>query len=195
MTNEWDDNWEHYQEANFFGRYRLNSLVKKIVSSVPLPCNMIDIGIGPGDLSYLLKQEGYAQFGVDTSKKAVKICSDKGLNVEIGDAFGINTVDESYDMSLSDGLLEHFKDRKDIVLLLKEHIRVSKKYVVISLPSTSFTNTLYRLLKPYDVDEYRIPYVVFKSILKDFDNVKIIKSGHYNLRLSYYFILEKTSNE
>lgn len=190
MSEDWEKNWKNYKGPNVFGKYRLNQLVKKIKKYVPLPCTIIDIGIGPGDLSYLLKQEGYAQFGVDTSKQSQKICYNKGLNFELGDAFDLIYLGDSFDMSLSDGLLEHFNNRDDVRRLIDEHIRVSKKYIVISLPSTSITNTLYRWIKPYDVDEYRIPYKDFVTLMK-FYNVKIVKSGYYNLWLSYYVILEK----
>ena len=191
MSEDWESNWKNYKGPNFFGLYRLNSLVKKIRSKIKLPCYLIDIGIGPGDLSALLKGEGYAQLGIDSSTESIKICSNRGLNAEIGDAFKIKYENESFDMSLSDGLIEHFESDLDKKKLLAEHIRVSKKYIVVSLPSTSITNTLYRWLKPYDVDEYRVPFRKFKKLCNEFPNVKIIKSGHYNLRLSYYVILER----
>lgn len=191
MSEDWESNWKNYKGPNFFGLYRLNNLVKHIMSKISLPCNIIDIGIGPGDLSALLKFKGYSSLGIDNSKESIKICSTRGLNSEIGDAFNIKYPDSHFDMSLSDGLLEHFENDEDKKKLLAEHIRVSKKYIVVSLPSTTFSNTLYRWLKPYDVDEYRISFKQFKKLCAEFPAVKIIKSGHYNLRLSYYVILEK----
>ena len=190
-NNSWDSCWDGYKGSNFFGRLRINRIANIITKRLGKKLKFIDIGIGPGDLSIALKERNYIQFGVDTSKKSLEICKHRGLNVEYNDAFNLNIKDNTYDLSFSDGLLEHFPDKNDVRKLISEHIRVSKKYVMISLPSTYWTNTIYRLLRPYDVKEYRIPFKKFKSMLKEFKNVKIIQSSYYNFGLCYYVILEK----
>lgn len=193
MENEWDKCWENHQGPNFFGRIRINKLVKIISKYLPRSSNFLDIGIGPGDVSMALKLKGYSQSGIDNSKKSIILCKKRGLKAEVGNAFKIKNKDNTFNLTFSDGLLEHFSDIKDVNKLITEHIRVSKKYIFISLPSTYWTNKLYRIIRPFEVEEYRIPYKDFLLLLRKFKNVKTIKSGYYNFGLCYYVLLEKKS--
>lgn len=192
--NPWDSEWVNHKGLNLFGRLRIRQLAGAIIKNIPKLkeySSFLDMGIGVGDLSEALKKAGYKQRGIDNSEIALKICRKKGLNAERGDVFNTRFADNSFGFTITDGLLEHFKNREDAKKIIKEQIRVAKHFIVISMPSTTRINTIYRAIHVYGVKEYRIPFKEFKQMLKSFDGISICKCGHYNFSLFYYFILKK----
>lgn len=98
----------------------------------------LEIGSGTGLLGYPLAQAGVKVVSVDNDPEVLKMAEEnaKGLKADIefmeADAFHLPFLDTEFDVSFSQGLLEHYPD-EDIDLLIKEHLRVAKG-AVISVP-------------------------------------------------------------
>ena len=95
---------------------------------------VLDIACGDGLLLRALAQKGAMVSGIDFSEEGVRKCREKGLDVSVVDvATGpIPFQDDMFDVVTMLDVLEHFYVPEE---LLKEAIRVSKKYVIISVPN------------------------------------------------------------
>jgi hypothetical protein len=91
-----------------------------------------------------MKRSGAKVIGLDSNMKAIAIATELLTEAHIGDAFDIPYGDNTFDMVMSSGLLEHFTDM-EIKELLKEQSRVSKKYVMAMIPNPE--DTIYRIWK------------------------------------------------
>ncbi|MBU3968908.1 methionine biosynthesis protein MetW [Patescibacteria group bacterium] len=95
---------------------------------------VLDIGCGDGLFLEMLKN--VTSEGVDISEEGIKKCIEKGLNVFLCD-FSKDRLpfsDNEFDYVVMLDVLEHLYVPEE---LLKEAIRVSKKYVIISVPNFS----------------------------------------------------------
>ncbi len=95
---------------------------------------VLDVGCGDGLFLDMLAQKGFKAQGVDMSEEGVKKCKAKGLDAVILDATGgkLPFQDNEFDSVTLLDILEHVYAPEE---LLKEAVRVSKKYVIISVPN------------------------------------------------------------
>ncbi len=95
---------------------------------------VLDIGCGDGLLLSALAKKGVTGFGVDVSEEGARKCREKGLDVSVVDISADNLPfkDGSFDAVIMLDVLEHVYAPEE---LLKEAVRVSKKYVIISVPN------------------------------------------------------------
>lgn len=99
---------------------------------------VLEIGSGTGLLGYPLAQAGVKVISIDKDPEVLAMAREnaKGIGADIeyqeADAFRLPFSDTEFEVSFSQGLLEHFPD-DDIGLLIEEHLRVAKG-TVISIP-------------------------------------------------------------
>jgi 2-polyprenyl-3-methyl-5-hydroxy-6-metoxy-1,4-benzoquinol methylase len=101
---------------------------------------VLDVGCGYGRISEFLKSEGMDVSAVDSDERMVEITQKKGIKTYQMDAGHLSFEDASFDLVLTDGLLEHFPRMEDITSILKEEARVSRQYIVNLIPSNTFLN-------------------------------------------------------
>lgn len=101
--------------------------------------SILDVGCGEGITLDRLRKEaiGKELSGIDYSDDALKIGKKiyPDLNLKKGDIYDIKEKDNSYDLVIATEVLEHLEDPEKA---LKELIRVSKKYVLLSVPNEPF---------------------------------------------------------
>lgn len=105
------------------------------------PKNVLEIGIGNGNVSLLLKNFGYE----------VTTCDfDKELKPDVvADIRKLPFKDNSFDTSLACEILEHIPF-EDVLKALRELRRVTKKYVIISLPNSCISfGILFKIKIPF----------------------------------------------
>lgn len=86
------------------------------------PCaKILEVGCGSARLSCFLASYGYNIVGLDYSKNALKVAKNNFIQTNnngefiLGDAVHLPFKDGSYDVVMSTGLLEHFKNPQPIV--------------------------------------------------------------------------------
>ena len=94
---------------------------------------VLDIGSGDGLFLSLLKQKGIEGEGLDISEEGVAKTRAKGLTASLFDFNDpIPFADNTFDTVVMLDVLEHFYAPDT---LLKEAVRVSKRFVIISVPN------------------------------------------------------------
>lgn len=95
---------------------------------------VLDIACGDGLLLRALAQKGALVSGVDISEEGVRKCKEKGLDVSVVDIAteSLPFPDQTFDTVIMLDVLEHLYVPQE---LLGEATRVSKKYIIISVPN------------------------------------------------------------
>lgn len=135
-----DKNWKNRFEANYIHWVRgepVNQiqlafrnhwcLFQEILNGRVEGKRVLEVGCGRGSMSAYFADNGYECTLLDSSTTVIntarKIFENHGFNAvfDVGDALNLPYGDKSFDVVVSIGLLEHFKD---IVTPLSEQIRV-----------------------------------------------------------------------
>ncbi|MEK7616814.1 MAG: class I SAM-dependent methyltransferase [Patescibacteria group bacterium] len=107
------------------------------------PKKILEIGVGTGSMSIFFSYLGLDVTGLDNDQDILKKARNlsKKLNGKAkfihGNAFNLPFKDKSFDVVLSQGLLEHFQD-DEIFKLLDEQLRVGK-VVILSVPNKYYS--------------------------------------------------------
>lgn len=142
-------NYEKYSTKNPVSRYFLNNFLQMLIAELKKlqPESVLDVGAGEGFILQKLKdQHNATKFeGIEYVDDAIAI--GKKLHPDIvikkGDIYKLPYKDNSFDVVLCTEVLEHLEKPKHA---LEELLRVSKKYVLLSVPNEPFF-TLQRIAR------------------------------------------------
>ncbi len=132
------DNYRKHTSKNPVQKFLINNFFKNLANEVQkLDVNSIlDAGAGEGFTLEMLRKEkiGKTYEGIDFLKKAVEIGKKVHPKIKLNQAsiYELPYKDNSFDLVLSTEVLEHLEDPKKA---LKQIFRVSKKYVLLSVPN------------------------------------------------------------
>jgi SAM-dependent methyltransferase len=135
------DNYKKHTSKNPIQRLLLWNFFRNLVSliSAKKVDSILDVGCGEGFTLNRLKQEGIGKKleGIEYSDTAIKIGKKIYPNIKIkkGSIYNLPYADNSFDLVLCTEVLEHLEDPAKG---LKELARVSKRYLVISVPNEPF---------------------------------------------------------
>jgi predicted SAM-dependent methyltransferase len=151
----------HYEFSTYVTRSRWNSIWYQLNELLQLnPSNVLEVGPGPG----LFKVIGsFIGLNIDTLDIDSEITPDY-----VGSATQIPFEDSTYDVVCSFQMLEHLPYERSLQAF-REFVRVSKKYIVISLPDSKIT-LRYQFYIPLlgDID-FRIPHIFKKPFKHEFN--------------------------
>jgi ubiquinone/menaquinone biosynthesis C-methylase UbiE len=202
----------HYYRIGYDTKNRWNSYWHQINEILLLkPETVLEVGIGNGLVANYLKQSGLDITTLDIDEK---------LNPDYtGSVLGIPFPDESFEVVACFEVLEHLP-YEDVPKALREIRRVSKLYVVLSLPDTGKAYRVY--IQIPKIGEFRklIPLPRLRAPIHKFDGEhywEIGKAGYplekitdhirnagFELRKTYrafempyhrFFVLEKVNKE
>lgn len=134
-------NFEKHTTKNPLGKFFLNNFLNTVVKTTR-PLNIetvLDVGCGEGFTLARLKKEkiGKSFEGIDNLDESLEIAKKihPDLNIKKGDIYKLPYKDNSFDLVLCTEVLEHLSDPKKAY---KELRRVSRKYVLLSVPNEPF---------------------------------------------------------
>jgi ubiquinone/menaquinone biosynthesis C-methylase UbiE len=103
-----------------------------VLNNLILGQKILDVCGGTGLWAKYLVDDGYTVKLIDLSPEMIEIAEEKGLNCEIQDARNIQEEDNSYDSTICLGnSIGGLLSKSDRMKMIKEMVRVSKKYVII----------------------------------------------------------------
>jgi len=135
------DNYQKHTSKNLVQKLLLENFYKTIVSQIsPLKVkNILDAGCAEGFTLERIKENNICKNleGVDFSKKSIELGKKihPKLNLKQGDVYNLKYGSNSFDLVLCMEVLEHLKNP---VKALSEIIRVSSKYILLSVPNEPF---------------------------------------------------------
>ena len=134
-------NYQKHQNSNPIQRYLINNFYENLLSVIkPLkPVKVLDVGCGEGFTLKKLEEKriGKKNEGIDYSIDAIKIGKKiyPDLNLSRGDIYKLDFSDNEFDLVICTEVLEHLEFPEKAVEELK---RVSRKYIVFSVPNEPF---------------------------------------------------------
>lgn len=181
--------WEHRSRTRGYEKYTIvrpteDKLISKVINNYNIK-SLVEIGVGTGRFFPIYKRYNLEVIGCDISEKFIEIANNLGFNYQLI-LYSKTTIpieDSKSDIVLSSEMLLHVPE-KDIEEVFKEHIRISKKYILIIVSHNAEGKKL-----PFsNVTDFDHNY---EELIKKY-NLKILEKGFMDKTI-YYFLLEKNA--
>src|SRR3990167_9458135 len=162
-------NYQKHTTKNPIGKLFLNNFLNTVVKTIrPLNIDsVLDVGCGEGfTLARLQKEKIGKEFeGIEYDEGAIELGKKlyPRLNIQKGDIYKLPHKSNSVDLVICTEVLEHLENPKKAY---RELIRVSKKYVLLSVPNepfftiqriARFQNILHLGAHPEHIQHWTIP--------------------------------------
>ena len=135
------DNYKKHTHKNPIQRLLLNNFFRNLVNLTKAKTvdSILDVGCGEGFTLNRLKENGIGKKleGIESLQAAIDLGKKTYPDIKIvkGSIYELPYKDNSFDLVLCTEVLEHLEKPQDAI---KELVRVSKKYLVISVPNEPF---------------------------------------------------------
>ncbi|HSD98592.1 MAG TPA: class I SAM-dependent methyltransferase [Patescibacteria group bacterium] len=135
------DNFRKHTHRNPIQRFLLDNFYKHVFRLLKLVPNgsILDVGCGEGFTLHKLQEAhiGKKLEGIEYQEKAIKLGKKQypDLLIKQGSIYELPYKDSAFDLVLCTEVLEHMEDPKKA---LAELVRVSKKYILLSVPNEPF---------------------------------------------------------
>lgn len=163
-TEHWEDNWKDIKLplTQNLGNYATKQVHELFVKYLPRNGRFIELGGAPGSWMIYFKKYfnsevhclDYTTTGCNATKRNLKLCGVKGV-VHQMDLFNHKLKKESFDIVMSDGLIEHFSEPLEIV---KKHYELVKKggWLVVRIPNL-YSKPAKMAMKMHDSEHKHYP--------------------------------------
>ena len=135
------DNYKKHTHKNPIQRFLLWNFFRNLLNLIRLKKidSILDVGCGEGFTLNRLREHGIGKHleGIEYLKDAIELSKKtyQGIKITEGTIYNLPYKDNSFDLVLCTEVLEHLDNPKKG---LEELVRVSKKYLVISVPNEPF---------------------------------------------------------
>ncbi len=131
--------WEKQELENDFGYKAYKNRLSKRLDNVKIS---LEVGFGDGRWLKFLKNQGIDAYGIDILKNAALNLRKEGLPPVVADARYLPFKENTFDLTYSFGVVEHFEGTEKAV---QEHVRVTKPggKIIMTVPYLFSPYTLY----------------------------------------------------
>lgn len=106
-------------------RYKVWDSVKEFMDSIEVGSKILEVGCGNGK-NLLYRKDELQSYGCDVSDEFVRICTERGLNVEKGNNIKLNYETNYFDNTMSVAVIHHISSEERRIEAIKELVRVTK---------------------------------------------------------------------
>jgi SAM-dependent methyltransferase len=134
--------WEKSEHEDNFGYRIYRERVLKRLEGVRIS---LEIGFGDGRWIKFLRSQGVEAFGIDIMENAALKLRKEGFTPVIADARSLPFKDDTFDLTFSFGVVEHFEGTE---VAVAEHVRVTRPggKIIITVPHVFSPFTIYWML-------------------------------------------------
>jgi ubiquinone/menaquinone biosynthesis C-methylase UbiE len=167
-TNQPDIGW-------IYEKQRIDSYLLKIVmASINNSFNLLEIGLGKGDLAFKICQQtsqysDMKYFGIDLSEDGVRIAQervDQRFSFSVGDATHLNFESKRFDMVICSEVIEHIVDKSKIISEIKRVLKTDGTLLLTTPNPQALTYALPKFLNLFH--KYCFLQVEFPTFAKYF---------------------------
>jgi predicted O-methyltransferase YrrM len=191
----WDDVYESINDSQIAAAldgYWRKKMFALLARYLPRGGNkkFIEIGGAPGTSAILFNKffqydsyvVDYSEVGIEKTKNNFRKMGLSDGNVILKDSLSeefLSKYEGEFDVVLSDGFIEHFKEPLDI---LKTHLKILKKggFLIVIIPVNNFILKLQPFFKKGVVDQYNAPFMNIEEFQKIFLSQKDIEINYLN---------------
>lgn len=151
----WDTVWQDEQLKGLEREAAYAETFEKIIGCVPEKAVVADVGCGPGVLMKKLQDGKGAQCtGYDFSEQAIEIVRSKGFEGRLVDVRGFNVNGDGgkYDVVLATHVLEHVKEDKAFLKILKALCKKGGQ-VIIATPANPAIQDIVEHVRGYNDEQ------------------------------------------
>ncbi|MGL4799091.1 MAG: MerR family transcriptional regulator [Cellulosilyticaceae bacterium] len=190
VKNNWKDKWAFENWARSYDRdvkadrgtlkiyenyeVLLDSVVDEAIKFTVDRAQILDIGVGTGNLSNRLYDLGYDITGVDQSRAMLEVAKSKnsGLKVRLGEFMKLPFENKSFDVIVSTYAFHHLDD-KEKEIAVEEMLRVLADDGIIVIGDLMFAsdeakNQIYTTLTAAQIDSIEDEYYTNISMLEEY---------------------------
>lgn len=176
---------DKYEKSGFIGRYLVNNFFNQLCRLIPVEIkDLIEIGCGAGYSTSKIKgcRQNLTIEASDIDEELISLAKQKNpsLKFTVESIYNLSLANQSHEAVISLEVLEHLERPRQA---LKELIRVSKKYIIISVPNEPLWRILNMTRGKYWINLGNTPGHInhwseksFKKLLgPELEIIKIIK--------------------
>lgn len=128
----WSNSWKKHLETYLKGQPRTGIFSKAYAKGI---VSSLELGCGSGRDSVYLAQKGIDAVASDYEPTLISKLQEKMKDCPVkfcvADAFHLPYQDHTFDLVFHNGLFIYFDNNQDIITMIREQERVSKKYVFV----------------------------------------------------------------
>ena len=171
--------YKNYLEEELYRRQLFSTKMKLIRKYIPGEGSVLDVGCGMGFFLMEMKNKGYHVDGLDISKYAANLASEK-LNTSIfsGDLTNASLESKQFDIVTFWDVLEHLYNPVESLKEVSRIIKNNGVLVIETLNISCFTAKILKEKWPLYYPPYHLYYYNYRSISRLLENTgfRIIKS-------------------
>ena len=163
-----------------------HDILKILREKFPDARKVLEVGCGTGNLMMFLSQHGYDVTGVDISSYAVEVCRKRGLKAILSDAENLPFPQSSFDVVISQHLLEHLANP---IRGIRESVRVSRGGCIHIVPghwSKDPTHIVNHFTRPFLEDLLRL--ISYEAPIKSYE-ILLDSVSRMDVTLTDYIII------
>jgi SAM-dependent methyltransferase len=134
--------WEKHDHTKGIGYRMYEELLSTVVDTGG---TALEIGFGDGRWMSYLRDKGITSYGIDIVENAAIHVKKEGFSPVVADARDLPFKKDTFDLTYSFGVVEHFEDTEKAI---REHVRVTRPggRIVITVPYLVSPYTVYWML-------------------------------------------------